>query len=78
LFIYLAAALAERTGNGEVLNVDDIEFSLYTLECPWLPFGESELVCIWRCFAGDTPREVTILRSFCGGDGVERDKGLLL
>jgi len=76
--MYRAAALAERTGKGAVLNVDDIEFSLYTLECPGLPFGLSEGVCSCRCFAGDTPSAGTIRRSLCGGDGVERDKGLLL
>jgi hypothetical protein len=30
--MYREAALAERTGNGAVLNVDEMEFSLYTLE----------------------------------------------
>lgn len=52
---YRAAALAERTGNGAVRRLSDMEFSLYTLECPGLAFGESVGVWIWRCFDGGTP-----------------------
>jgi hypothetical protein len=58
--MYRAAALCERTGNGAVLNGDDMEFSLYTLECPGLPFGLSEGVFNCRCIAGRTPRAETI------------------
>ena len=78
LLLYRAAALADRTGNGVVLEVDGIEFSLYTLACPGLPFGVSAGVCNCLCFAGDTPSPETILPSCCDGDGVELDSGLLL
>jgi hypothetical protein len=76
--IYRAAALAERIGNGAVRRPGDIEFSLYTLECPGLAFGDSEGVLSWRCFEGGTPSCGTIRWLVWGGDGVDLDNGLLL
>ena len=76
--MYRAAALDDRTGNGAVRKGSEMEFSLYTLACPGLPLGESVGVCSCLCFDGGTPSEAMIRRSFWGGEGVDRDSGLLL
>jgi len=38
----------------------------------------SEGVFSWRCFEGEAPNCPNIRGSFCGGEGVARDSGLLL
>lgn len=51
--MYRAAALAERAGNGD--DREGIDISLYTLEWPGLPIGDSDGVVICLCFKGKPP-----------------------
>lgn len=77
---YRAAALADRTGNGIGNGAtrwgESTEFSLPTLACLGLAAGDSAGVCSCLCFEGGIPSAATTVSSW--GDGVDRDKGLLL